>query len=82
MMLANSRPNFRPHSRIVSWLTSMPRKASISSTIRRLNGKRIASGIGDRQHSLDEFLDVEKSASVRQLGMALTTLLALADMTE
>ncbi|MGF7211306.1 acetylornithine deacetylase/succinyl-diaminopimelate desuccinylase-like protein [Skermanella aerolata] len=42
----------------------------------------IASGIGDRQHSLDEFLDVEKSGSVRQLGMALTTLLALADMTE
>jgi di/tripeptidase len=42
----------------------------------------IASGIGDRQHSLDEFLDVEKSGSVRQLGMAFTTLLALADMTE
>jgi hypothetical protein len=30
----------RPHWRIVSWLTSMPRKASISSTIRRLRGKR------------------------------------------
>jgi hypothetical protein len=29
-----------PHCRIVSWLTSMPRKASISSTIRRLSGKR------------------------------------------
>ena len=40
MMLANSWPNLSPHWRIVSWLTSMPRKASISSTIRRLNGKR------------------------------------------
>jgi tripeptide aminopeptidase len=38
----------------------------------------IASGLGDRTHSLDEFLDTEKSASVRQLGMALTTLLAAA----
>lgn len=42
----------------------------------------IASGIGDRQHSLEEFLDVERGPSVRQLGMALTTLLAAAEMVE
>jgi hypothetical protein len=34
----NSRPNFRPHCRIVSYVTEMPRAASISSTIRRLTG--------------------------------------------
>ena len=37
---ANCWPNFRAHCRTVSWLTSMPRAASISSTIRRLKGKR------------------------------------------
>jgi len=37
---ANSRPNLRPHCRIVSWVTQMPRAASISSTMRRLNGNR------------------------------------------
>jgi len=36
----DSRPNFRPHWRIVSSLTEMPRAANISSTIRRLSGKR------------------------------------------
>ncbi|HEV7619689.1 MAG TPA: M20/M25/M40 family metallo-hydrolase [Burkholderiaceae bacterium] len=36
----------------------------------------IASGIGDRNHSLDEYLDVEPKASLRSLGFALTTLLA------
>src|SRR5271165_6888128 len=40
MRLANSRPNFRPHWRIVSYVTEMPRAASISSTMRRLNGNR------------------------------------------
>ena len=34
------RPNLRPHCRIVSWVTEMPRAASISSTMRRLNGNR------------------------------------------
>src|SRR6476660_4319479 len=38
--LANSRPNLRPHCRIVSCVTEMPRAASISSTMRRLNGNR------------------------------------------
>ena len=38
--LANSRPNLRPHWRIVSCVTEMPRAASISSTMRRLNGNR------------------------------------------
>src|SRR3954447_10774163 len=33
-------PNLRPHCRMVSWLTVMPRAASISSTIRRPSGKR------------------------------------------
>ena len=33
-------PNLRSHCRIVSWVTEMPRAASISSTMRRLNGKR------------------------------------------
>jgi hypothetical protein len=37
---ANSRPNFRPYCRIVSCVTEMPRAASISSTMRRLNGSR------------------------------------------
>ena len=31
---------FRPHCRIVSYVTEMPRAASISSTMRRLNGNR------------------------------------------
>ena len=30
----------RPHCRTVSWLTTMPRAASISSTMRRLSGNR------------------------------------------
>ena len=38
--LANSRPNLRPHCRIVSCVTEIPRAASISSTMRRLNGNR------------------------------------------
>ena len=38
--LANSLPNFRHHCRIVSSVTAMPRAASISSTVRRLNGNR------------------------------------------
>jgi tripeptide aminopeptidase len=38
----------------------------------------IAAGIGDRNHSLDEYLDVEPKASLRSLGFALTTLLATA----
>src|SRR4051812_5957250 len=38
--LAKSCPNLRAHCRTVSWLTSMPRAASISSTMRRLSGKR------------------------------------------
>ena len=40
MRLANSRPNLRPHCRIVSCVTEMPRAANISSTMRRLNGNR------------------------------------------
>ena len=35
----------------------------------------IASGIGGRAHSLDEYLDVEPGASLRQIGLALTVLL-------
>src|SRR4051812_23395539 len=38
--LAKPWPNLRAHCRTVSWLTSMPRAASISSTMRRLSGKR------------------------------------------
>ena len=38
--LAKAWPNLRAHWRTVSWLTSMPRAASISSTMRRLSGKR------------------------------------------
>ena len=34
------RPNLRPHCRIVSCVTEMPRAASISSTMRRLSGNR------------------------------------------
>jgi tripeptide aminopeptidase len=40
----------------------------------------IASGIADRSHSLDEYLDVEPKASLRSIGFALTTLLATAGM--
>src|ERR1700732_915412 len=39
-IVANSRPNLRPHCRIVSCVIEMPRAASISSTMRRLNGNR------------------------------------------
>ena len=38
--LANSWPNVSAHRRTVSWLTTMPRAASISSTMRRLSGNR------------------------------------------
>ena len=38
----------------------------------------VASGIGGRAHSLDEYLDVEPGASLRQIGVALTILLAAA----
>jgi hypothetical protein len=37
---ANALPNFFPHWRTVSWVTQIPRAASISSTIRRLKGNR------------------------------------------
>ncbi len=40
LWLAKLWPNFIAHCRTVSWLTRMPRAASISSTIRRLKGKR------------------------------------------
>ena len=33
-------PNLRAHCRTVSWLTMMPRAASISSTMRRLREKQ------------------------------------------
>lgn len=33
-------PNLSAHCRTVSWLTTMPRAASISSTMRKLSGKR------------------------------------------
>src|SRR4051812_37224826 len=38
--LANAWPNLRAHCRTVSWLTTIPRAASISSTMRRLSGNR------------------------------------------
>ncbi len=37
---ANAWPNFSAHWRTVSWLTTVPRAASSSSTIRKLSGKR------------------------------------------
>ena len=40
----------------------------------------IASGSGDRMHSLDEWLEVDKETSMRQLGIAMTTVLAAAGM--
>ena len=40
----------------------------------------MASGTGDRAHALDEWLDVEKAGSMRQLGIILTTVLATAGM--
>ena len=40
MRLANSRPNLRLHCQIVLCVIEMPRAASISSTMRRLNGNR------------------------------------------
>lgn len=40
----------------------------------------IASGIGGRAHSLDEYLDVERTGSLRVLGAALATLLAAAGL--
>ncbi len=40
----------------------------------------IAAGIGGRAHSLDEYLDVEPTASLRQIGVALTVLLATAGL--
>src|SRR4051794_18216351 len=38
--LAKSWPNLSAHCRTLSWLTMMPRAASISSTMRKLSGKR------------------------------------------
>src|SRR5215208_7121241 len=38
--LANAWPNLSAHCRTLSWLTMMPRAASISSTMRKLSGKR------------------------------------------
>src|SRR3954469_2772913 len=38
--LAKPWPNLRAHCRTVSWLTSIPRAASISLTMRRLSRKR------------------------------------------
>jgi hypothetical protein len=38
--LANACPDFSAHWRVVSWLTTMPRAASSSSTIRKLSGRR------------------------------------------
>jgi hypothetical protein len=38
-LVGEAWPNLRAHCRTVSWLTSMPRAASISSTMRRLSGK-------------------------------------------
>jgi acetylornithine deacetylase/succinyl-diaminopimelate desuccinylase-like protein len=40
----------------------------------------IASGVGGRAHSPDEYLDVEKGGSLRVLGVALATLLAAAGL--
>ncbi len=40
LWLAKLWPNFIAHCRTVSWLTRMPRAASISSTIRRPSGNR------------------------------------------
>jgi tripeptide aminopeptidase len=40
----------------------------------------IASGFGDRMHSLDEWLEIDKETSMRQLGIAMTTILASAGM--
>jgi tripeptide aminopeptidase len=40
----------------------------------------IGPGLGDRNHSLDEWLDVGKDVSMRQLGIVLTTVLATAGM--
>jgi Protein of unknown function (DUF2924) len=45
--LANSRPNLRPHCRIVSCVTEMPRATGISSTVRRLNENRKYSHTAD-----------------------------------
>ena len=39
-LLANAWPNLSAHCRTVSWLTTMPRAASISSTMRSPSGKR------------------------------------------
>jgi tripeptide aminopeptidase len=40
----------------------------------------ISPGAGERNHSLDEVLNVSKEASIRQFGTVLTTLLATAGM--
>ena len=40
----------------------------------------IASGFGDRMHSLDEWLEVDKDVSLRQIGFAMVTVLATAGM--
>ena len=40
----------------------------------------IAGGVGERTHSLDEWLDVDPEVSMLQLGMAMTTILAAAGL--
>jgi hypothetical protein len=37
-------------------------------------------GAGDRSHSLDEWIDVDKPASLRGIRVLLGTLIALADL--
>src|SRR3954454_13415513 len=44
--LAKSWPNLRAHCRTLSWLTMMPRAASISSTMRKLRGPSQSWGSG------------------------------------
>src|SRR5881396_2119679 len=39
-------------------------------------------GLGSRNHSLDEWIDVEKSGSVKGINVALGTLLSLAGITQ
>jgi tripeptide aminopeptidase len=40
----------------------------------------ISAGVGDRIHSLDEWLDVDKGVSVRQMDIVMATILAAAGM--
>ena len=64
---------FEPELRTLSTDANIPMSLGVPAIT-------IAAGVGDRAHSPDEWLDVDPEVSMRQLGMAMTTILAAAGL--